>query len=238
MGDRSPAFERFMASTDIDYEKWHDGEGYDLEALRALTGPDRDDAERWLLDRAGNDWRDLEGLLALATPAARSAVVDQLRNGKLEQRLWASRFLTDDPDAAASDATFAADRDAAVVDGLGSALLYYGLTQALALAGEVRSPAMVAALWRATQRPEGEAAVHAAARLAFLYGKATSDFDWELRPLFLRFNTQDPAERAAATADMGVLCGVDPRPFLEPQGSVARAHHAANLQARNGAPKR
>jgi hypothetical protein len=203
-----------MASTDIDYEKWHEGVGYDVDALRALAGPDRAEAERWLLDRAGNDWRDIEGLLALGSTAGRAAVVEQLRNGKLEQRLWAARYLTDDPDAAATDLSFEADREAAVIEGLRTSLLYYGLTQALDLAGEVRSPAMVEALWGATQRHEGEAAVHAAARLAFLYGKATSDFDWELRPLFLRFNSQDPAERAAATADLGRLCDADPAAYL------------------------
>jgi hypothetical protein len=204
-----------MASTDIDYQKWHDGEGYDLEALQALEPDERFRIEQWLLARAANDWRDLEGLLALGTPTARAAVVDQLRHGKLEQRLAAARRLTDDPPAAATDPRFAADREAAVVEGLRSALLYYGLTQALDLAVEVRTPAMIAALWRATQRGESEASVHAAARLAFLYGKATSDFDWDLRPLFLRFGTPDKAERAAATAELGRLCGVDPATYLQ-----------------------
>ena len=203
-----------MASTDIDYEKWHEGEGYDLEALGAVEPDERFRIEQWLLARAGNDWRDIEGLLELGTPTARAAVVDQLRHGKLEQRLWAARYLTDDPDAAATDPTFERDREAAVVDGLRTALLYYGLTQAFDLAVEVRSLAMIEALWRATQRAESEASVHAAARLAFLYGKAASDFDWDLRPLFLRFGTDDKAERAAATAELGRLCGVDPRSYL------------------------
>ena len=206
----SKLFERFMASTDIDYEKWHEGEGYDLDALRALDPDEAFRAEQWLLARAGNDWRDLAALLALGTPTARAAVMEQLRHGKLEQRLWAARYLTDDPDAAATDAAFVADRDAAVIAGLGSALLYEGLTQALDLAGELRTPPIIDALWRATQRAESEASVHAAARLAFIYGKATSDFDWDLRPLFLRFGTPDPAERQAATAELGNLCGVDP----------------------------
>jgi hypothetical protein len=196
-----------MASTDIDYEKWHEGIGYDLDALAALDGDERAEAERWLLARAGNDWRDLEGLLALGSPAARDAVIDQLRHGKLAQRLHAARRLADDP-------ALRPDVEAAVMAGLGSALLYEGLTQAFDLAVELRTPAMVAALWRATQRDESEASVHAAARLAFLCGKATSDFDWELRPLFLRFGTPDPAERAAATADLGKRCGVDPAAYL------------------------
>jgi hypothetical protein len=135
-----------LASTDIDYERWHDGVGYDLAALAALEGRDRAEAERWLLARAGSDWRDLEGLLTVAT-------------------------------------------------------------------GE-RTPAMLDALLRACLRDEGEAAVHAAARLAFIHGKAKEAFDWELRPLFLRFNTPDRTERESAFRDLCATCGIDPAPYL------------------------
>ena len=100
MSARSEALERFMASTSIDYEAWHDGVGYDLDAVRELKGDDQAQAERFLLDRAGSDWRDLEALLALGTTTARDAVVDQLRTGRLEQRLWAARYLVDDPSLA------------------------------------------------------------------------------------------------------------------------------------------
>lgn len=204
---RSAAYERFMASTNIGYEQWHDGEGYDVEALTSLEGRERSEAERWLLARAANDWRDLEGLLAIGTPAGKSAVVEQLRHEKLEQRLWAAKYLAD-------EASLAADREAAVVAGLGSALLYGGLTVALDIATSERTPAMVDAMFRAALRDEGEAAVHAAARLAFIHGKAKEAFDWDLRPLFLRFNTPDRAERAAAFRDLCTLCRVDPAPYL------------------------
>jgi hypothetical protein len=203
----SAAYDRFLASTEIDYERWKEGEGYDLVALRALEPDEAFRAEHWLLARAGNDWRDLEALLALGTPTARVAVIDQLRSGKLEQRLWAARFLE-------GDASVAADREAAVVAGLGSALLYEGLSQALDIATEERTPAMIEALFRACLRDAGEAAVHAAARLAFIHGKAAEPFDWELRPLYLRFNTQDRAERAAAFRDLCRLCEIDPEPYL------------------------
>jgi hypothetical protein len=207
MARRSAAYERFMASTNIDYERWHDGVGYDLEALGALQGGEREDAERWLVGRAGNDWRDLEGLVALGTATARAAVVEQLRHGKLEQRLWAARYL-------AGDASLTADREVAVVAGLESALLYGGLTVALDLATEERSPAMVDALFRACLRDAGEAAVQAAARLAFIHGAAKDEFDWDLRPLYLRFNTPDRGEREAAFRELCARCGVDPAPFL------------------------
>lgn len=203
----SAAYDRFMASTDIDYERWHEGIGYDLEALHELDPDEAIRVEHWLLARAGNDWRDLEGLLAVGTPAAKAAVVEQLRHGKLEQRLWAARKLADDP-------SVAADREAAVVEGLRSALIYGGLSLALDIATDERTPAMVEALFRAALRDEGEAAVHAAARLAFIHGKAKEPFDWELRPLFLRFHTQDHAEREVVFRELCSLCGVDPEPHL------------------------
>ena len=205
----SAAYERFLASTNIDYDRWHDGVGYDLDALRELDPDEHFRAEHWLLARAANDWRDLEALLAIGSEAARAAVVDQLRNGKLEQRLWAARYLADDP-------SVAADREAAVVAGLGSALIYGGLSLALDLAMDERTPAMLDALFRACLRDEGEAAVHAAARLAYIHGKAKEPFDWELRPLFLRFNTPDRREREVVFRELCALCGVDPAPYLGP----------------------
>lgn len=203
----SETFRRFMASTEIDYDKWREGESYDLDALRELDPDEQFRVEQWLLARAGNDWRDLEALLALGTPTARAAVVEQLRHGKLEQRLWAARLLE-------GDASVAAEREAAVVAGLESAVLYEGLSQALDIATEERTPEMVRALFRACLRTEGEAAVHAAARLAFIHGRAKEPFDWDLRPLFLRFNTPDQAQRAAAFRDLCRLCGVAAEPYL------------------------
>ena len=207
MAGRSEAFERFMASTDIGYEQWHDGVGYDLEALALLDGHERADAARFLLHRAGDDWRDLEALLALGTPEARAVVIRQLREGALDQRLWAARYLGGDPDLAQAreDATIAGIREA----GIGT-----GLRVALDLANEIRTPAVVDALFRATLADELDMSIHAAALLAFVHGKAKEDFDWELRPLFLRFGTPDRTERELAFRELCALCGVDPEPFL------------------------
>ena len=207
MAARSPAFDRFMASTEIDYDRWKEGEGYDLDALRELDPDERFRVEQWLLARAGDDWRDLEGLLALASDTARAAVVDQLRHGKLEQRLSAARLLANDP-------ALAADVETAAIAGLESALLYGGLSIALDLATTHRTPAMIDALFRAALRDEGEAAVHAAARLAYVHGKAAEPFDGELRPLFLRFGEADRASREVAFGELCALCGVDPARYL------------------------
>lgn len=207
----SAAYERFMASTNIDYDRWKEGEGYDLEALAELEGAERLEVEQWLFDRAGNDWRDLEAMLSTGSDRGRAAALEQLRRGTLEQRLHAARLFADDENLARD---YAPDIEAAAVAGLESALLFYGLSIALDLATTLRTPTLIDALFRAALRDEGEAAVHAAARLAYIHGKAKEPFDWELRPLFLRFNTQDRAEREVAFRDLCTLCGVDAQPYL------------------------
>ena len=49
----SAAYERFMASTNIDYDRWREGEGYDLDALRTLDPDEQFRVEHWLRARAG-----------------------------------------------------------------------------------------------------------------------------------------------------------------------------------------
>jgi hypothetical protein len=50
--------------------------------------------------------------------------------------------------------------------------------------------------------PRGDVAMHFAAMLLFVHGKADSEFDWEHRPFLLQFNTEDPAERAPAYREL------------------------------------
>ena len=195
-----------MASTDIDYERWHDGVPYDLEALGELQGDERTAAEAWLLERAGSDWRDLEGLLALGTPRARAAVVGQLREGTIAQRLAAARRLPPHP-------AIEADREAAVVAGLAEARFGTGLTDAFDLAIATPTPPVVEALFRTALRGE-DGAVHAAAALAFIHGHAKEAFDWDRRSFYLRFNDADPDVRRTAFRELCAECGVDPAGYL------------------------
>jgi hypothetical protein len=193
-----------MASTSIDYERWHDGVPYDLDALAQLMGEERAGAEAWLLARAGSDWRDLEGLLALGTERGRAAVVAQLRGGSIEQRLAAARRLAPDP-------AIEADRERAILDGLQIAEFTSGLSTALDLAIARPTSAVIDGLLHAALRRAS--GVHAAAALAFVHGHAKEAFDWDHRPFYLRFAEADP-EREAAFRELCAMCEVDPEPYL------------------------
>ena len=196
-----------MASTDIDYERWHDGVPYDLDALRELEGAERAETEAWLLARAGEDWRDLEGLLALGSERAREAVVEQMLHGSIRQRLEAAKRFPPDP-------AIEGDREAAIVQGLAESTILTGLSAAIGLAEAYPSPVVVDALFRAVLRPDLEIGVHAAALLAFLHGKAKEPFDWDRRPFFLQFHDADPNLRRAAFEQLCRECGVDPARYL------------------------
>ena len=79
----SPAYDRFTASMVMDFDKWHDGLSYDIEALSQVT---REEAERLtdeLVAKTTLDWRDVEALRALATPKAlaRLAVAATTQSG-------------------------------------------------------------------------------------------------------------------------------------------------------------
>jgi hypothetical protein len=135
-------------------------------------------------------------------------VVEQLRNGVLEQRLSAARLMPADP-------SIEADRAEAIVAGLGEATAMHGLTHALDLAEAHRdAPAVMEALFRAARREDREAAVHAAALIAYLHGNAKEDFDWDRRPFYLQFADADPAVREAAFRALCAESGVDPEPYL------------------------
>jgi len=69
-GPVSP-LQRFERSMVIDYEKWHDGIGYDLDALRLASETERKAIEQMLIGHSQRDWRDIEALAEIDTKTAR-----------------------------------------------------------------------------------------------------------------------------------------------------------------------
>jgi len=198
--------ERFLASMVIDYEKWHDGIGYDLEQLDSLTGDDRKAAERALIDHSPRDWRDIEALARFDTPAARKAVEAGLHSSDPHVRREARGHAAGEEDPA--------ERERFIVRSLENDVIFGGLSQALDEVEEFHPPAVIDALFRGALRRDGEAAVHFAAMLMFLHGKAKEPFDWDHRPFFLRFHTATQEEREAVFRELCEKINVDPAPYL------------------------
>ncbi|HEX7978111.1 MAG TPA: hypothetical protein VF461_05875 [Gemmatimonadaceae bacterium] len=189
------ALDRFVRSLFIDYEKWHDGVGFDLDALREVTPDERKVAEARL--DATHDWRDVEALTVLAelgSPSAERALRDALKSGSQEIRLAIMKHAPHLVDNAA--------RTEMLLNALDVATPFDAFTDTLDQVEKFHPPPIVDALWRGLTTRQGDVAVHYAAMLAFIYGKADSTFDWSMRPLFLKFNTKSDAERRAAIAEL------------------------------------
>ena len=82
--DREDAAARFERSMAIDYEKWHDGIGYDVDAIDDATPAERERIERLLLARRYADWRDVEALARLRSPAAEAELRTARERGSTE----------------------------------------------------------------------------------------------------------------------------------------------------------
>ena len=63
----SSALQRFEESMKIDFEKWHDGLSYDLDALKSASPSERKTIEQILVNHNPRDWRDIEALAQINT---------------------------------------------------------------------------------------------------------------------------------------------------------------------------
>ena len=104
--DDSP-LRRFERSMVIDYEKWHDGIGYDIEAITAASPSERQAIEVLLLEHGLHDWRDVEALAHLNSPEARELLRKAKRTASHDLGMaimnHAPDLLSDDDPARAPD---------------------------------------------------------------------------------------------------------------------------------------
>ena len=100
------------------------------------------------------------------------------------------------------------------MNALRTADFYYGLSQAIDEAAVFHPPAVIAELFRSALKRDGGVAVHCAALLLFIHGKAAEQFDWNHRPFLLRFNAQEAAEREKVFRELCEMIGQDPSVYL------------------------
>jgi|SRR6185295_11329612 len=199
----SEAYERFLKSTKIGYDEWHDGIGYDLDAFAQMTPEEKHRVAQDLQARGNLDWRDMEVLKLHGDRASFDKLRDVLATGSIGERASALRELIEMKKMPGSvpDVQLAHVLDD--IDGIG------GMSTALQIAAQHAGPMSNAALLRGTRDRPG-VAVNFAGMVCFLAGVTNEEFDWNLRPLFLRMGDGEPEDgRVAAFGELCDLVGID-----------------------------
>jgi HEAT repeat protein len=201
----SPAYQNFLSSMEISYEDWHDGVGYDLEALKQITDPERDAVVKLLEERLETtpDWRDLEALAAIGTPEARQTIRKALEGGDIETRMRAAEELV----ALGEEA----ELESVIIEGLGTTSLGSGLSKAIDLAEEHPSARIQEALLDLSLNGNEDQRIQSAALALYLGGQADEAFDWDHRPFFLRFGDENRAIQIEAYLELCRRLGATPK---------------------------
>lgn len=203
---RTP-LDRFKASLKIDYEKWHDGIGYDLDAIREGSPEERRQMEELILESGGRDWRDIEALAVLDTPRARERLRRAAASGGPEVQM---SVLSHAPGVVTE-----AQKLAWVLRGIREADLYGGLTATLRAVEAFHPPEVIDALFEAVLERKGDVAVNLAGMLLYVHGKAEETFDMSQRPFLLRFAAESREERLPAFRELCERVGADGARYLE-----------------------
>ncbi len=193
-------YQRFLKSQDIDFDKWHDGIGYDLEALDDMSPEERVSIEAIIVSRSAWDWRDIEVLAHLDTPRSRDCLREASKGGDRDVRLSVVQF--------GAEVLTEGEITAILVEALKNADLSNGLSQALDLVEGHHPKKVEDTLIDGVMSRKGDIAYHFASMLLFIHGKIESPYDTSMRPFLLRFNTEDGEERVLANNELKELIGL------------------------------
>lgn len=174
---------RFLESMVMNYERWHDGIGYDLTVFDDAAPEERRQIEDLLLGRPIGDWRDVEALATLDTSRSREKLRRTFEAADLPQKVdliaHATSLFTDE------------ERTAVLVAALRDISPSPSLTQVMLEVQDFHPPAVIDALLEGTRTHDGPTAGSFAMMLLFIHDKATSPYDFSVRPFTLRFQTND-----------------------------------------------
>jgi HEAT repeat protein len=190
---RSDRVARFITSMSLSYDQWHDGEGYDLSLLGGLSAVEAADVLEVLTERLADSsggWRDVEAVATLGTAESSALLTRLLRHPSAEVRLRAAQCVAHTGDAAP------AERE--IVRLLRDPLAEIGTAALMQMVEAHPTPQVRTALRYCAVDGAAPFRVHAAALLLYLGGGAEESFDWNHRPLFLKFGEDDRAVRLAA----------------------------------------
>lgn len=183
IANASPIVKRFVDSMEMNYERWHDGIGYDLEAIEAASPKERSQIEEMMLTKRISDWRDVEALMALDTPRTRKRLKGEFANAELPQKI--------DLISHATSLFTKKQRTAVLISALEAGEQCPSLTQVMLEIEDFHPTPIVKALMKGVRSHDGATAGQYAMMLLFIHGKATSRYDMDQRPFILRFQSDD-----------------------------------------------
>jgi hypothetical protein len=198
--------QRFKASMKIGFEEWHDGIGYDIAAIRIASQAELDTIEQILINHSPRDWRDIEALAEINTKRANETLKEAIKDPNPVVRLAVTRF--------ASDLITDNERSKSITDALQNAEIFSGFSNMLDEVERYHPEEVKEALIKGLLNRKGDVAVHFAAMLFYLFGKAKEPFDWKQRPFFLRFNTEDRKERVEVFRELCQKLKISPKKYL------------------------
>jgi hypothetical protein len=201
--------QRFEKSMDIDYEKWHDGIGYDIDAIRVASPSERKAIEKMLIQHNPRDWRDIEALAQINTKNAQFTIKNAMKDPNPDVRIAVTKY--------APNLVTDSERTQSIINALQHAEIFSGLSRTLDDIEEYHPPEVKEALLNGLLSREGDVAVLFAAMLFYLYGKAKEPFDMKQRPFFLRFNTKNKEERVKAFIELCNQLNINSKEYLTPK---------------------
>ncbi len=201
----SPALQRFLKSMRIGFIEWHDGISYDLEALKEMSPAELKTVEELILARKDSDWRDVETLAALNSPASIQALRECLYSPNLDARLFAARFL--------KEMGIEERVEEVLLVTLPQTRIGEGMTYALALIEDYPSERLRRKVLWCSLEGNDSIRVHCAALALFLYGITTETFDTHF-PIVYEFNEPQRARRVPFFEELCRMVHVDPADIL------------------------
>ena len=171
----------------IGFEEWHDGIGYNIAAIRLASQVELDAIEKILITHSPRDWRDIEALAEINTKRARETIKEAIKDPNPVVRIAVTRFA---PDLITDN-----ERSQSITDALQNVEIFSGFSNVLDEVERYHPEEVKEALIKGLLNRKGDVAVLFAAMLFYLFGEAKEPFDWNQRPFFLRFNTEDRKER-------------------------------------------
>jgi len=205
--DSTSPLKRFKQSMQIDYKKWHDGIGYDINAIKSASLAERNAIEDMVINHRPRNWQDIEALAELNTAHAKAAIKKAMKDPDPIVRIAVTRF--------APNLVSNRERSQSLIEALQSSQIFSGLSQTLDDIEKFHPKPVKEALLKGLLSREGEVAVLFAAMLFYIYRKTADPFDMKLHSFFLSFNTENREKRLQAFRVLCSQLNINAEKYLE-----------------------